>query len=274
MENKLKTYNNYKVVSSTNNEIVVRPEHIYYIEKALFNDETSQYHRIDCTKYFKEYVNGPRGDLISFSSKEVKYDKQYDKNRFYTYTYDHMNLACYDCINDYNNEKMSLFNPDDPNYISTINGTFDENFRDAYYIAIGKERNNIYKMNAIVNSQGFEILSSGASKKNLKEIKALEVVFGSVKTTDKNETILSYKVKVGNDYLNDSVYSISSNSRPLWVILISSARLSSSAKLLTGDCDKAFSNSSFILSNPTADNPALTANIKSLCLGILYSFRF
>lgn len=208
----LKTYNNYKVVSSTNNEIVVRPEHIYYIEKALFNDETSQYHRIDCTKYFKEYVNGPRGDLISFSSKEVKYDKQYDKNRFYTYTYDHMNLACYDCINDYNNEKMSLFDPDDPNYISTINGTFDENFRDAYYIAIGKERNNIYKMNAVVNSQGFEILSSGASKKNLKEIKALEVVFGSVKTTDKNETILSYKVKVGNDYLNDSVYSISSNS--------------------------------------------------------------
>lgn len=208
----LKTYNNYKVVSSTNNEIVVRPEHIYYIEKALFNDETSQYHRIDCTKYFKEYVNGPRGDLMSFSSKEVKYDKQYDKNRFYTYTYDHMNLACYDCINDYNNEKMSLFDPDDPNYISTINGTFDQNFRDAYYIAIGKERNNIYKMNAVVNSQGFEILSSGASKKNLKEIKALEVVFGSVKTTDKNENILSYKVKVGNDYLNDSVYSISSNS--------------------------------------------------------------
>ena len=79
-------------------------------------------------------------------------------------------------------------------------------------IAIGKERNNIYKMNAVVNSQGFEILSSGASKKNLKEIKALEVVFGSVKTTDKNENILSYKVKVGNDYLNDSVYSISSNS--------------------------------------------------------------
>ena len=42
-------------------------------------------------------------------------------------------------------------------------------------------------MNAVINSQGFEIISSGASKKNLKEIKALEVVFGSVKTTDKNE---------------------------------------------------------------------------------------
>ncbi len=208
----LKTYNNYKVVSSTNNEIVVRPEHIYYIEKALFNDETSQYHRIDCTKYFKEYISGPRGDLMSFSSKEVKYDKQYDKNRFYTYTYDHMNLACYDCINDYNNEKMSLFDPDDPNYISTINNTYDYKFTEAYYIAIGKERNNIYKMNAVINSQGFEIISSGASKKNLKEIKALEVVFGSVKTTDKNENILSYKVKVGNDYLNDAVYSISSNS--------------------------------------------------------------
>ena len=209
----LKTYNNYKVVSSTNNEIVVSPEHIYYVEKSKFNDEISEYHRIDCVKYFNEYVKGSKEDLMSFSSKEVKYDKQYDKNRFYTYTYDHMNLACYDCVNDYNNEKLNLFDKDGENYISTINNDYDKNFRDAYYIAIGKERNNIYKMNAVINSQGFQILGvdSASSKNTLKDIKAIEIVFGSVQTTDKNENILSYKVKVGNDYLNDAVYSISSN---------------------------------------------------------------
>ena len=124
-----------------------------------------------------------------------------------------MNLACYDCVNDYNNEKLNLFDKDGENYISTINNDYDKNFRDAYYIAIGKERNNIYKMNAVINSQGFQILGvdSASSKNTLKDIKAIEIVFGSVQTTDKNENILSYKVKVGNDYLNDAVYSISSN---------------------------------------------------------------
>ena len=108
----------------------------------------------------------------------------------------------------------NVFDTYDENHISKIEPTYASKFREAYYIAIGKERNNIYKMNAVINSQGFEILgeSNTTSKKTLKEIKAIEVVFGSVVTTDKNENILSYKVKVGNYYLNDAVYSISSNS--------------------------------------------------------------
>ena len=149
---------------------------------------------------------------MSFSSKEVKYDKQYDKNRLYAYTYDHMNLACYDCINDHNNEIINIFDPSAENYKEAPGLT------KTYYIAIGKERNNIYKMNAFVNSQGYEILSgaSDTSSKGLNQIKAIEVVVGTVKSLDLNETILTYKPYVKNGAnlidITDSVYSFPANS--------------------------------------------------------------
>ena len=165
----LKKYNNYKVVSSTNNEIVVTPENIFYVLKTSFNNESSEYHRIDCRKLYERDQLADY-DYMSFSSKEVKYDKQYDKNRLYAYTYDHMNLACYDCINDHNNEIINIFDPSAENYKEAPGLT------KTYYIAIGKERNNIYKMNAFVNSQGYEILS-GAVRNHDQEImvKAFEI---------------------------------------------------------------------------------------------------
>ena len=207
----LKKYSNYKVVSSTNNEIVVTPENIFYVLLSSFNNETDEYHRIDCRKLYERDQLADY-DYISFSSKEVKYDKQYDKNKLYAYTYDHMNLACYDCINDHNNEIINIFDPSAENYKEAPGLT------KAYYIAIGKERNNIYKMNSFVNSQGYKILSgdSDTSIRGLNQIKAIEVVVGTVKSLDLNETILTYKPYIKNGAnlidITDSVYSFPANS--------------------------------------------------------------
>lgn len=231
----LKTYNNYMIVSSTNNEIVTSPEHIYYVQKDNFNDENTEYHSINCQKLMDaDSVYNPVGSggsgytqYLSFSSKEVKYDKIYDKyNTILPYKYDHKNLACYDCVNDGNYNTTNIFDETNPDY------TRFANLRRAYYIAVAKERNDIYKMNAVENSEGYEIiyenrvgegteLDSNYSKLPLSDIKAIEVVIGTVKTTDRNETTLSYRPYVGtNSYLNDTIYSMASNSTKEYTMYI------------------------------------------------------
>lgn len=231
----LKTYNNYMIVSSTNNEIVTSPEHIYYVQKDNFNDENTEYHSINCQKLMDaDSVYNPVGaggsgytQYLSFSSKEVKYDKIYDKyNTILPYKYDHKNLACYDCVNDGNYNTTNIFDETNSDY------TRFANLRRAYYIAVAKERNDIYKMNAVENSEGYEIiyenrvgegteLDSNYSKLPLSDIKAIEVVIGTVKTTDRNETTLSYRPYVGtNSYLNDTIYSMASNSTKEYTMYI------------------------------------------------------
>ena len=231
----LKTYNNYMIVSSTNNEIVTSPEHIYYVQKDNFNDENTEYHSINCQKLMDaDSVYNPVGSggsgytqYLSFSSKEVKYDKIYDKyNTILPYKYDHKNLACYDCVNDGNYNTTNIFDETNSDY------TRFANLRRAYYIAVAKERNDIYKMNAVENSEGYEIiyenrvgegteLDSNYSKLPLSDIKAIEVVIGTVKTTDRSETTLSYRPYVGtNSYLNDTIYSMASNSTKEYTMYI------------------------------------------------------
>lgn len=230
----LKTYNNYMIVSSTNNEIVTLPEKIYYVDKNKFNDENTEYHRINCQKLMdNDSVYNPVGagasgytEYMSFASKEVKYDKIYDKyNAILPYKYDHKNLACYDCINDGNYNTINIFDETNVDYSRY------SNLRRAYYIAVAKERNDVYKMNAVENSEGYEIiyknnvgndteLDKDPATLNLGQVKAIEVVIGTVKTTDRNETTLSYKVQIEGTYLNDIVYSMASNSNKEYTMYI------------------------------------------------------
>lgn len=219
----LKTYNNYKVVSSTNNEIVVKTENMFFVNKDLLNDRDSEYHRINCAKLLD--INNPADKYIAFSSKEVKYDKQYDKNRMYAYVYDHMNLACYHCVNDYNNKRINLFDETADNYEDVVN------LRKAFYIGIAKERNNTYKLNSVVESEGYEIVYLPgskdpntaiahpilkSSKHPMKKVKAIEVTVGTAYATDLNETILTYEPFILNgtekQKITSSVYSIPTNS--------------------------------------------------------------
>ena len=224
----LKTYNNYVIVSSTNNEISVSPKNIYYVKKDFFNDENSEYHKINCPHLNTQILkNGDTMDtddgkkeIISFTSKEIKYDKIYNKAKSADhYWYDHKNLACYYCINDGNYSEVDggLFARTDDDsqykYPSLVK---------AYYIALAKERNNLYKPNAVSVSQGFEVIyddqvtdysylsdANHTSDKDLNDIDYVEVVFKKILVNDLNisTVALSLNTPIGifnTDTLNSN----------------------------------------------------------------------
>ena len=173
----LKYYNNYAIVTSTNNEIMVTDNEIYYVPRAYKNesgnyilnsieqiqedDSNSQTaHRIDC----EDLVLNETG-AISFKSKEIKYDKILNKDG--SYTYDHMAYTDYNCIVDSNytvtdkNGKKLDGNTDILGYLTANSNVSGTNLQQnlywklrAYRIAIAKERNNLYKTTAFAENYG------------------------------------------------------------------------------------------------------------------------
>lgn len=196
----LKTYNNYSIVSSTNNEIMTTPENVYYAKQGEFNDSNSEYHRYNCRKVLEN--DSGTDNYISFTSKEVKYDKMSTSSTVLQYAYDHKNVACYECINDGNYDRNHIFD--------VQNSEFDNylNLRKMYYIGVAKERNNIYKMNAVKESEGYEILftfdkapikvtplqggTTLPSILNLDKIKEIEITFSAVNVTRLDEASLVF----------------------------------------------------------------------------------
>lgn len=166
---------------------------------------------------------------MAFSSKEVKYDKIYNKNRDHmTYEYDHKNFACYDCINDgnyfnydstgngKNDAQINIFDTDNDNYATYMN------LRKAYYMGVAKERNDTYKMNAVINSQGYEILRCdvpGEGKTNAREsslgadrIKAIEISVGTIYSQNSTIRTAIYSFNYGSaNNLSNDTYSIATN---------------------------------------------------------------
>ncbi len=225
----LKTYNNYKIVSSTNNDILTLPEEVYYVKKEEFNNETSEYHRINCDEIINNDSAGQ--EYIAFSSKEVKYDKIADKTRdFMFYEYDHKNYACYDCINDGNyfnydsngngrmDTQINIFRKNSGSYDTTY-----ANLRRAYYIGVAKERNDTYKMNAILESQGYEVLrmdnqngtwlfDETESTLNVDKIKAIEISIGTIFSQNDSIRNAIFSFGYGSaDNLSNDTYSIATN---------------------------------------------------------------
>ena len=216
----LKKYNNYMIVSSVNNELAIVSDNVYFSEITQFSDEQSEYHRVDCPRLYTIDEASTRNEYMSFSSKDVKYDKIEDRSSDNVVKYDHRNLACYECINDGNYIPLPVFNEAHADYAKY------SNLRKAYYIGLGKCRNNLYKMNAFENSQGYQVIYD----KNLDEptrsinidtrysvdkIKALEIVFGPLKTRDPDETVLNYMIELDGTgtsiSLGDDIHSIASN---------------------------------------------------------------
>ena len=167
----LKTYSNYCVVSSTNNEFTVIPDQLYYVNKPTTDESNIIYHKIDCPEFnvpsSQAEVRNHIGDYESFISKEVKYDKVYDKN-LATNVYDHKYYGCYYCAVNANYEK-DVVRPDTGELITAYNSNLDpralsEGRMLLYYMTLAKERYKIYKSNSIENSQGFEILIPDAAR--------------------------------------------------------------------------------------------------------------
>ena len=210
-----KTFSDYAIVSSSNNELVTSPEDIFYIPKLKFNDEMTNYHSIECNELKEVDRVATLHDYIAFPYKEVKFDKIYDKNKaYYKNYYDHMNMACYKCVNDRNYHDTSIF---DETYFGNSNYA---NLRRAFYIGVGKIRNNIYKMNAFSSSYGYEIIldrqNAGSivnkfSARPYSQIKSIEIVFGKIPTTDRVESAITFTFGTGGHVFNNQEYRIATN---------------------------------------------------------------
>lgn len=155
-----KIYNNYALVSSNNNEISVTPSEIFYTKytTSLEDNVIETVHRINCTHLEESNY------YTSLRSKEIKYDKNYNTLTD-VYDYDHKVYTCYDCIVDPNyigingnkNGVDSLVKSIYPKNVAT--GYDYTNRLKAYYIAIGKERNNLYKPTEVSETTAFEIMN-------------------------------------------------------------------------------------------------------------------
>lgn len=221
----LKYYNNYAIISSTNNELTVIPNEIYYTKKSEYNygdisSENALYHRIDCEDL------DDTDDLISFRSKEVKYDKIYDKDSG-RYKYDHKNFGCYNCIINRNYKKRlnPITEADETKGYSDdiIISALTANKKKAYYRAIGKARANIYKTNALTDSNGYAKLTdreygistyfddvgvahlglyiTAKESKPLKNIKALEFTISNVNAENPNVNKIPFEVRINPSIL-------------------------------------------------------------------------
>ena len=219
----LKYYNNYAIISSTNNELTVIPNEIYYVAKDEYNtgdlaNYNPLYHRIDCDLLVDSE------DLISFKSKEIKYDRIYDKN-LGNYKYDHKNFACYNCIVSSNYEKDVLNSTGNKvrGYSNKVFiSTLPAKKRKSYYRAIANAREITYKTNALSDSSGYEVLQLkvenlnfseeidsfqiikfNKSTRTVNEMKAIQITFGSIKTqSDATTAIFKSNISDENLYLN------------------------------------------------------------------------
>lgn len=175
----LKTYNNYALVTSTNNEFMTNVDDIYYIPiedenlDGVLTSESSELdkrrdldicHKIDCVD--DDWINGAINAKYfqSFPSKDVKYDKVYD----YTtnqYVFDHVAKNCYYCIVNSNygtllKDAMNELESNKNNVDNLLLGKgidsedFIKKLLNAQYIAIGKIRNNTYKSVAYETNYG------------------------------------------------------------------------------------------------------------------------
>ena len=179
----LKTYNNYAIVTSTNNELMTNFNDIYYIPIVGAGDgvKTSEKepgagevldtaHHLDCMD--SDWLDniGSASYFQSFSSKDAKYDKEYvsTKGKF---VYDHLANNCYYCIidNNYDGDLRYLIdyykqnNGNDMDKLVEPYKTLCDNIGgsgtieklvQAEMIAVAKIKNNTYKSIASLKNYG------------------------------------------------------------------------------------------------------------------------
>ncbi len=179
----MKTYNNYAIVTSKNNELMANEDEIYYVP--IYTDEdtdgvrTSEdsedkknldlntAHKIDC-KELSDVINesgiSPKY-FQSFASREVKYDKVWNSDKK-IYVYDHVVNNCYYCIVNSNYESQSL----------------SDQLEKAKLISIAKIRNNTYKSCAFSTNYGIRFddtsrtLGTGSTITIPKNVYEIEIV--------------------------------------------------------------------------------------------------
>lgn len=125
-----KTYNNYCIVSSTNNSEYVNPNLLY------FTDGNS-YHDIRCNEIKGKETTGYKiGDF-----EKIKYEITDEEGKVTdtNYYYKHNELACYQCINGSQSETTDIYT-----YIRSDSA--DSNVKKSYFTALARERERTVKL--------------------------------------------------------------------------------------------------------------------------------
>lgn len=125
-----KTYNNYCIVSSTNNSEYVNPNLLY------FTDGNS-YHDIRCNEIKGKETTGYKiGDF-----EKIKYEitDEEEKVTDTNYYYKHNELACYQCINGNQSETTDI-------YTYVRSDSTDRNVKKSYFTALARERERTVKL--------------------------------------------------------------------------------------------------------------------------------
>lgn len=147
----------------------------------------------------------------------------YDKTTG-NYKYDHRNLACYTCINtnNYATSGQSRFiNPTATAYYDRIDSLDDEKLKIAGYIGIAKERQTIYKTNALPVSEGYKIVykndtgtttNGGNFSVNCEagKVKKLQITISDTKSNNPTGTTKEPVLKL-NINVNGTEYPVSLN---------------------------------------------------------------
>ena len=132
--------------------------------------------------------------LMSLNEKipeEIKYDKIYSKLDD-AYLFDHKNLACYTCIIS-GNYKTDVGGVEEYRLFDFNN--LSDKAKETYIIALGKEREELYKTNQIINNQGVSLNNTSSEKtgadqsvdviladtsKKLADIDSIEITFSNI----------------------------------------------------------------------------------------------
>ena len=125
-----KTYNNYCIVSSTNNSEYVNPNLLY------FTDGNS-YHDIRCNEIKGKETTGYKiGDF-----EKIKYEITDEEGKVTdtNYYYKHNELACYQCINGNQSETTDI-------YAYVRSDSADSNVKKSYFTALARERERTVKL--------------------------------------------------------------------------------------------------------------------------------
>lgn len=109
-------YNDYAIITSTNNKQYVSPDSLYFI------DGSGNYHRINCPELADN-------NIVGYKSVDFQRRKSEDEMHYY---YLHKEYGCYKCIVDALDETLNIEN-------------LSQNKKQAYYNALAREKNNLYK---------------------------------------------------------------------------------------------------------------------------------
>lgn len=121
-----KIYNNYTIVTSTQNKQFINPNSIYFV---IENDES--YHRINCPVLKNKLDENPNAKITGYKSLDFRRHQYPNDNT--KYYYKHSEYACYNCIVNSLNEEFKMED-------------IHSSILKSYYSALARERYDLNKV--------------------------------------------------------------------------------------------------------------------------------